>query len=47
MVAHPEAERVRRLYADLGLDLPVVAGAAPKRVAEIEGKAGAFVLAGA
>jgi hypothetical protein len=47
VVEHPEAERVRRLYADLGLDLPVVEGSAPKLVAEIEGKAGAFVLAGA
>lgn len=46
-VEHPEADRVRRLYADLGLGLPVVEGTAAKLTAEIEGVRGTFVLTGA
>jgi hypothetical protein len=46
-VAHPEAERVRRLYADLGLDLPVARAAVAMLTAEIECKKGRFVLTGA
>jgi len=46
-VEHPQADVVRRLYADLGLALPVVPGTVARLTAEIDGNKGRFALTGA
>lgn len=44
-VEHPKADLVRRLYADLGLDVTVAEADAPKLTAEVEGPKGRFLIA--
>jgi hypothetical protein len=46
-VEHPRPDDLQRLYDDLGLELPVTAAAAPRLIAEIEGRNGRFELSAA